>query len=86
MTYNDLNIDLTDEQITLKKETHKFAKEVLRPASIELDKLADPDEVIKSPVYWDVMKKGYELGYHSIFIPDSWGGMGLDPMDLHIVL
>lgn len=86
MAYNDLNIDLTAEQETLKKETHKFAKEVIRPASLELDKLADPEDVIKSPLYWDVMKKGYELGYHSMFVPDTWGGMGLDPLDLHIVL
>lgn len=86
MTYNELELELTEEQIALKRETHKFAKEVMRPASIELDQLADPEDVIKSPAYWNVMKKGYELGYHSIFIPDTWGGMGLDPLDVHIVL
>jgi alkylation response protein AidB-like acyl-CoA dehydrogenase len=32
------------------------------------------------------MKKGYELGYHTIFIPDTWGGLGLDPLEVHIVL
>ena len=86
MAYTDLNIEITDEQMALKRETHKFAKEVLRPASLELDKLSDPEDVINSPIYWNAMKKGYELGYHSVFIPDTWGGMGLDPMDIHIVL
>ncbi|MBU3917564.1 acyl-CoA/acyl-ACP dehydrogenase [bacterium] len=85
-TYLDLNFDLTAEQIAIKDETHKFAKEVLRPASIELDKLEDPEEVIKSPIFWNVMKKGYKLGYHTIFIPDTWGGIGLDPLEVHIVL
>ena len=33
--YTDLNIELTDEQMTIKEETHRFAKEVLRPASLE---------------------------------------------------
>jgi alkylation response protein AidB-like acyl-CoA dehydrogenase len=31
------------------------------------------------------MKKGYELGYHSILIPDSYGGMGLTPLQQAIV-
>lgn len=83
--YTDLNIELTDEQIAIKEETHKFAKEVLRPASIELDKM-DPEDVIKSDVFWDAMKKGYDLGYHTIFIPDTYGGLATDPLETHIVL
>ena len=84
--YTDLNIELTDEQIAIKEETHRFAKEVLRPASLELDKLPEPDQVIQSDLFWDTMKKGYELGYHTIFIPDTWGGLGLDPLEVHLVL
>lgn len=85
-SYTDLYLDLTPQQIAIKEETHRFAREVLRPASLELDKLEDPEEVIKSPVFWNAMKKGYELGYHTIFIPDTWGGIGLDPLEVHIVL
>lgn len=84
--YTDLNIELTDEQIAIKEETHRFAKEVLRPASLELDKLPEPDQVIQSDLFWDTMKKGYALGYHTIFIPDTWGGLGLDPLEVHLVL
>jgi alkylation response protein AidB-like acyl-CoA dehydrogenase len=83
--YTDLNIELTDEQIAIKEETHKFAKEVLRPASIELDKM-DPEAVIKSDLFWNAMKKGYDLGYHTIFIPDTYGGLSTDPLETHIVL
>jgi len=83
--YQDLNIDLTAEQIAIKEETHKFAKEVLRPASIELDKMA-PEDVIKSDLFWNAMKKGYELGFHTIFIPDTYGGLATDPLESHIVL
>lgn len=87
MSYLELNLELTDEQIAIKEATHKFAKEVLRPASLELDKIDDPEEVIKSPVYWDTMKKGYELGYHAFFLPDYYeGGMGLDALSIHILL
>jgi hypothetical protein len=54
-TYLDLNPELTPTQAALKEETHRFAKEVMRPASIALDKLADPEDVIRDgSVYWDV--------------------------------
>ena len=86
MSYLDLNMELTDEQDAIKQETHKFAREVLRPVSLDLDKIENPKEVIKAPLFWDTFKKGYELGYHSVFIPDTWGGMGLDPLALHLVL
>lgn len=83
--YTELNIELTDEQNTIKEETHRFAKQVLRPASVELDKMA-PEDVIRSDLFWDAMKKGYELGFHTIFLPDSYGGLATDPLESHIVL
>jgi alkylation response protein AidB-like acyl-CoA dehydrogenase len=85
MSYLDLNMELTDEQIALKEAAHKFAAEVLRPAGLELDKIDDPEEVIKSPIFWGAMKKGFELGYHTIFLPDTYGGLGLEPLEVHIV-
>jgi alkylation response protein AidB-like acyl-CoA dehydrogenase len=84
--YRDLNMDLTPEQIAIKEETHKFAKEVLRPASLELDKISDPQEMIKSDLLHSTLRNGYELGYHTIFIPDSYGGLATDPLETHIVL
>ncbi len=83
--YTDLNFELTPEQNAIKEETHRFAKEVLRPASLELDKMA-PEEVIKSKLFWNTMKKGYDLGYHTIFIPDTYGGLATDPIETHMVL
>ncbi len=66
-TYLDLNPELTATQKALKEETNRFAKEVLRPASITLDKLADPEDVIRDgSVYWDVFRKHYELGRHLV--------------------
>jgi alkylation response protein AidB-like acyl-CoA dehydrogenase len=86
MPYLELNLELSDEHMALKEATHKFARDVLRPASIKLDKIADPAEVIRHPLYWETMKKGFELGYHTIFLPDNYGGLGLDALGVHIVL
>jgi len=84
--YLDLNKELTPTQVTLKEETHRFAAEVMRPASVELDKIADPEDVIKEgSVLWDVFKKAYGAGYHIRGFDESMGGANLGPLDTHIV-
>ena len=77
-------ITLSDEHAALKKAVRKFATEVVRPASIELDKMSAEDMAQKDSPYWTVMKKAHELGYHTIFIPEEYGGLGLDPLGIHI--
>ena len=84
--YLDLNKDLTPQQIDLKGQAHRFAEEVLRPASIKLDAVADPEDVIKpDSILWDVFRSAYELGYHSQGLPESLGGVNLSPLERHIV-
>ena len=86
--YQDLQeaepIELTDEHEDLKKSVRKFAMEVMRPASIELDKMSPVDVIKPGSPYWDCMRKMHELGYHTIIIPEEYGGIGLDPLGLHI--
>lgn len=86
MDYFDLNLNLTKEDLALKKETHKFAREVMRPISLQLDQMT-PEEVIasKSP-FWDFMRQGYELGYHKLLFPEEFGGPGLSPLQVNIVM
>jgi alkylation response protein AidB-like acyl-CoA dehydrogenase len=84
--YTELNTGLTPEETALKTEVHRFAAEVLRPASLELDAMPDPEQVIASgSVYWDVFRKWYELGYHRTSLPESVGGTPLSPMARHIL-
>ncbi|MGC9325677.1 MAG: acyl-CoA dehydrogenase family protein [Desulfomonilia bacterium] len=85
MSYTELNLEMTDEHIALKENAHKFAVEVLRPAAIELDKMTPEQVIAKDSIYWDCMRKMYQNGYHSILIPDEYGGLGLDPLGIHIV-
>src|SRR5579872_703690 len=61
-TYQELAQDIPKEYEALKESAHRFAAEILRPASIELDRMADPRDVIAldSPLR-RVFKKGYEL-------------------------
>jgi len=78
----ELNLDLTDEQKALRDASRRFFREVWRPASIALDKLPDPADVIaEGSVLWDVFRQTRELGYHKMAIPEAFGGLGMvDPM------
>jgi len=84
--YLDLDRTLSPEQATLRREVHRFSEEVLRPASLELDRLADPEDVIKDgSVFWDVMRQYYEQGYHRRGLPETLGGIGLAPEEQFLV-
>ena len=83
-TYLDLNKGLTDAEKSVKEETHKFAAEVLRPASVELDKLSPEEVIAEGSLMWDVFQKAYEQGYHTSSLPEQFGGANLSPLARHI--
>ncbi|NLA11583.1 MAG: acyl-CoA/acyl-ACP dehydrogenase [Firmicutes bacterium] len=85
MDYLDLNLDLDADQIALKRSVRQFAREVLRPAARELDRLT-AEEVLKSELYWDTLRQAKRLGYHTAYIPENHGGLGLPPLELQIFL
>ncbi len=77
--------ELSEEDRMLKEEVHRFAAEVIRPASVELDRMP-PDERIKpgSP-YFKVLKQMKKLGYHRMNLPAERGGPGLTPLQRYII-
>jgi len=83
--YLDLNRDLTPAQVALKEQTHRFAEEVLRPASMELDKLSAQDVIKEDSALWRVFRLAYEQGHHTSGFPEEFGGAGLGPLEQHIV-
>jgi len=44
--HRDIEVGLTDQERDIRDAAHKFAAEVMRPIGRELDKLADPADVI----------------------------------------
>ena len=79
-------LELTDDHEELKQSLRRFAMENLRPASIELDKMSAEDVIREGSLFWQNMKKMHALGYHTIFVPEEYGGIGLDPVSVHIVM
>ncbi len=77
MDYLDLDLDLTEEDIELKSAANRFAREVMRPIAKELDEMTPEQVIAKDSPFWDFMRQAYSLGYHTILIPDTYGGMDL---------
>jgi len=86
MEYFDIDLDLTDEDLALQEASHRFAKEVMRPVAKELDAMSAEEYVADGSPFWDFMKQAYQLGYHTILLPEWVGGMGLTPKQQCIVL
>ena len=85
MNYLDLDLDLTEEDIELKRAAHRFAKEVMRPIAKKLDEMTPEEVIAKDSPFWEFMRKAYELGYHTILIPEPYGGMDLTPKQQAII-
>jgi len=86
MDYLELNLNLTEEDIMLKNAANEFAREVMRPVAKEMDQMTPAEAIAPGSPFWGFMKKAYELKYHSILIPDSYGGAGLSPLQQCLVL
>jgi alkylation response protein AidB-like acyl-CoA dehydrogenase len=68
----DIEVGLTDEEWEIRDVTHKFAAEVLRPAGAELDRLADPSDVIAADsVLWKVFDQYDALGLNALESADG---------------
>ncbi|MDA8183300.1 MAG: acyl-CoA dehydrogenase family protein [Acidimicrobiales bacterium] len=83
--YLELSGMLTPEHEALRDQSHAFAADVMRPASLELDRMS-PEEVIApgSPLR-QAFSAWYALGQHSAALPSEVGGVGLDPLGQALV-
>jgi alkylation response protein AidB-like acyl-CoA dehydrogenase len=88
MPYREIDLNVSKEALAMQKEVREFTRNVVRPAGIELDKLADPDDVIaENSVLWDVFKAHREMDLHMVQMPKAFGGMAedLDPMAGYLI-
>jgi len=72
-----MDFSLSDEQLALKEETHKFAEREMRPHAAEFD------EKNEFPV--EIMRKAFEVGYLTSGIPEAYGGIGFSVLDNVVV-
>jgi alkylation response protein AidB-like acyl-CoA dehydrogenase len=78
MPLAEIELSLTDQECAFRDTVHKFAEEVMRPAGAELDRLADPAQVVaRDSVLWGVFDKAREVGLADL----EAGGASLDPLE-----
>ena len=75
----------TDTQEQMVGAAREFGRGAVAPAEIELDLVADPEEVFASERYWSVMSQFFELGFNRMALPEEFGGLGLDPQTTGMV-
>jgi alkylation response protein AidB-like acyl-CoA dehydrogenase len=85
MDYLDIDISLTDEDISIQQNAHKFVEQVMRPAAKKLAQLTPEQQIADGSPLFDFLKKAYELGYHKIDFPEELGGMGVTALQKAIV-
>ena len=77
-----IDFELSDEQKQLQEVARRFAEKEIKPVAAELDNITDPKKTYPK----EIIKKGFELGFHSLLIPEKYGGSGLTPLEYAILL
>jgi alkylation response protein AidB-like acyl-CoA dehydrogenase len=85
MKYFDINLNLSEDDIALKEAARQFAEEVMRPVAKQLDRMSAEEAVAPDSPLWSFLKKAYSLGYHTLLLPEYYGGLGLSPLQVHMV-
>lgn len=63
----DLDLELTEEERSIRDTVHSFASDVLRPAGVALDRLPDPGDVVaQRSLLWEVFRQYRALGLHAL--------------------
>ena len=71
MALVDIESELNDPECAVRDQAHKFAEEVMRPAGAQLDRLADPADVVaRDSVLWRVFDRFRELDFDALESPD----------------
>lgn len=75
------SLTITEEERQIEEAARRFAIDVLRPISIELDKMATPQEVIaEDSRLWEAFREYRKRDFHKASVRKELGGLGLGGM------
>ncbi|MFZ5645851.1 MAG: acyl-CoA dehydrogenase family protein [Bacillota bacterium] len=80
----DSSVRNNEDLTLLRAELHKFARDVIRPASVKLDQMDSRKTAEKDSPYFEVMKKMKKNGYHRLLVPEEYGGLQVGPEAFNI--
>lgn len=76
-----IDFSLTPEQLALQRAVRQFSEKEIKPIAPELDRVQDPRECFP----FEVIRKVFDLGYHTIFIPEEYGGGGKGDLEFALI-
>ena len=77
-----ISFELTEEQQQLKETCRRFAEKEIAPVAAEIDEIRNPQESFPQ----ELIGKGFELGFHTLLVPEAHGGMGGGLLDFSIMM
>jgi acyl-CoA dehydrogenase len=77
-----VDFSLSEEQKALQKLAHEFAQNEIRPYIKDIDQNTDP----KKSFPWEIVKRGLQLGFGCILVPEEYGGLGKGLLDSALVM
>ncbi len=77
-----ISFQLTDEQRQLQETVRRFAQNEVAPQAERIDRIVDPRESFPH----ELIQKGFELGFHTLLVPENYGGMGGGLIDFAIMM
>jgi len=72
-----MDFSLSEEQLALREETHKFAEKEIRPKAAEYDE--------KNEFPYEIMQKAFTVGFLTSGIPAAYNGAGFGNLENAIV-
>jgi alkylation response protein AidB-like acyl-CoA dehydrogenase len=73
-----MDFSWTEEQQAMRAQAYKFGKEQVAPRSAEMDEKEELD--------WDAWKAAAEFGFQKMLVPQTYGGLDLDPLTICITM
>lgn len=77
-----IDFELSEDQQQLQDLATRFVDNEIKPVAAAVDRVADPRQAFPK----DVIRKGFELGFHALLIPEEYGGTGGSTLDYAVLL
>lgn len=77
-----IDFELSADQQQLQELAARFALNEMKPVAAAFDRVADPRRAFPK----EVIRKGFELGFHALLIPEEYGGSGGSTLDYSVLL
>jgi len=75
-----VNFTLPEEVERIQQMTRDFARNEVRPAGIEIDRIPDPESAYTGDRMRRLLSSAYEIGFHKLNLPKEVGGLGAPAM------